>query len=70
MATIIVDVPEFDATINAYNGRRDWEDWEVAYLESYYGKPGIRVRDLMKKLGRSYRAITNKALTLGLTNTC
>jgi len=48
--------------------RKRWTGEEIAFMIDYYGvKPA---KEIAKSLGRSYNAVRNKAVELGLTKSC
>ncbi|RLC78613.1 MAG: hypothetical protein DRI61_09580 [Chloroflexi bacterium] len=42
-----------------------WTDEEIAFMKDYYGI--LSPKEIARRLGRSYNAVRNKAVELGLT---
>ena len=45
--------------------RKRWTDEEIAFMKDYYGV--LPPKEIARLLGRSYNAVRNKAVELGLT---
>ena len=45
-----------------------WTDEEIAFMKDYYGI--LPPKEIARLLGRSYNAVRNKAVELGLTKNC
>jgi hypothetical protein len=55
--------PKRQSTVPSIN-KRTWSQWEVELIKKQYGK--VPVKQITDTLGRSYRAVVDKANSLGL----
>jgi hypothetical protein len=58
-------IPELEALLNIPPRNKEWNDYEVAILNTYYGR--VPISALAKQLNRSIDATKMKARSLGLT---